>query len=84
MEKTIEAFQLRRGRPKHVYTNPLTLDDYTASVSSVAAKISEYAFNFHTVAIVHVKKTSPDVEETRGRCALYTALNICNITWIVL
>ena len=70
-QKNIEVFELRNGRPKHVYTHPLTLDDKTANVPAVAAKLSEEAFHCNSVALVDVKnRTVPDVEGTKGICTL--------------
>ena len=44
-QNNIDIFESRNGRRKHVYSHPLTLDDSTANVPPVQAKISEEAFN---------------------------------------
>ena len=83
-QRNIEIYTLHDGKPKHVYTHPITQDENTANVSSVRATISNEAFQEQPVTLLDVKnKVVPDVNGTKG-CTYANKLQFMSRTSVCL
>ena len=66
-QKSIEIWNMMRGKLIQSSEHPLTISESTASVNQVAEKISHEAFGDRQVKLLNSKNLPiPDVEGTRG------------------